>query len=83
MGYAKVIAPDGRVIASTGHQEGLSIAEFDPKWRMLFWNEGYEKTLREMFDGRRRPDLYGCLTEPKTPSLSEGEVRGQSLIPSP
>jgi predicted amidohydrolase len=63
MGYAKVIAPDGRVIVSTAHQEGIAIAEFDPKWRMPFWGEGYEKTLREMFDGRRRPDLYGGLME--------------------
>lgn len=63
MGYAKVIAPDGRVIASTGHQAGVTLAEFDPKWRMPFWNEGYEATLREMFDGRRKPEYYTALTE--------------------
>lgn len=63
MGYAKVIAPDGRVIVSTGHQAGIAIAEFDPKWRMPFWNEGFEPDLRTMFDGRRRPDLYGDLVK--------------------
>ncbi|HOZ49024.1 MAG TPA: carbon-nitrogen hydrolase family protein [Candidatus Hydrogenedentes bacterium] len=65
MGYAKVIAPDGRIIASTGHQDGVTIAEFDPKWRMPFWGEGYGGNLRTMFDRIRRPDLYGYLVRPK------------------
>ncbi len=64
MGYAKVIAPDGRVIASTGHRLGVCIAEFDPKWRMPFWGEHY-KDMREIFDTIRRPDLYGPIVEPK------------------
>lgn len=61
MGYAKVIAPDGRVICSTGHKDGIAIAEFDPKWRMPFWGEGYGGNLRTMFERVRRPDLYGEL----------------------
>jgi len=65
MGYAKVIAPDGRVIVSTGHQDGIAIAEFDPKWRMPFWGEGYGGNLRTMFEQIRRPDLYGELLKPK------------------
>lgn len=65
MGYAKVIGPDGRVICSTGHKPGVAIAEFDPKWRMPFWGEGYEGNLRYMFDTIRRPDLYGDLVKPK------------------
>ncbi|MCP4645347.1 MAG: carbon-nitrogen hydrolase family protein [bacterium] len=63
MGYAKVIGPDGRVICSTGHQDGIAIAEFDPKWRMPFWGEGYGGNMRTMFDTIRRPDLYGDLTD--------------------
>jgi len=63
MGYAKVIAPDGRVIASTGHRDGIAIAEFDPTWRMPFWGEGYGGNLRAMFEMVRRPDLYGELTK--------------------
>ncbi|MFH1741450.1 MAG: carbon-nitrogen hydrolase family protein [bacterium] len=62
MGYAKVIAPDGRVIASTAHEEGIAIAEFDPKWRMPFWGEGY-RDMREIFDKIRRPDLYTEITK--------------------
>lgn len=63
MGYAKVIAPDGRVIASTAHREGVAIAEFDPKWRMPFWStdeplKSMYPDLRVMFDKIRRPDLY-------------------------
>ena len=65
MGYAKVVAPDGRVIVSTGHQDGVAIAEFDPKWRMPFWGEGYGGNMRTMFDTIRRPDLYGELVKPK------------------
>lgn len=63
MGYAKVIGPDGRVIASTGHKEGVAIAEFDPKWRFPFWGEGYGGNLRAMFEMVRRPDLYGGLVK--------------------
>jgi len=70
MGYAKVIAPDGRVIASTGHREGVAIAEFDPKWRMPFWIteeplKSMYPDLRVMFDRIRRPDLYGDLVKQK------------------
>jgi len=65
MGYAKVIAPDGRVIVSTGHKDGVAIAEFDPKWRMPFWGEGYGGNMRTMYETIRRPDLYGELVEPK------------------
>jgi len=65
MGYAKVIAPDGRVIVSTAHRPGLAVAEFDPKWRMEFWGEGYGGNMRAMYDTIRRPDLYGELTAPK------------------
>jgi predicted amidohydrolase len=65
MGYAKVIAPDGRIIVSTAHNDGVAIAEFDPKWRMPFWGEGYGGNLRTMFDTIRRPDLYGDLVKPK------------------
>ncbi len=67
MGYAKVIAPDGRVICSTAHRSGIAIAEFDPKWRMEFWGEGYEGNMRYMFDVIRRPDLYGELTKQREP----------------
>ncbi len=63
MGYAKVIAPDGRVIVSTAHRPGVSIAEFDPKWRMEFWGEGYGGNMRTMYDTIRRPDLYGEIVE--------------------
>ena len=71
MGYAKVIAPDGRIISSTAHRPGVAIAEFDPKWRMPFWGEGYEGNLRYMFDTVRRPDLYGELVEKKKKSNRE------------
>jgi omega-amidase len=67
MGYAKVIAPDARVIVSTGHQPGVAIAEFDPKWRMPFWGEGYED-MRQIYENTRRPDLYGEIVR------SEGEA---------
>lgn len=63
MGYAKVIAPDGRIICSTGHRAGVAIAEFDPKWRVPFWGEGYGGNLRTMFETIRRPDLYKPLVE--------------------
>ena len=63
MGYAKVIAPDGRVISSTAHRPGVAIAEFDPAWRMEFWGEGYGGNMRTMFDTIRRPDLYGELVK--------------------
>ncbi|MBI4559084.1 MAG: carbon-nitrogen hydrolase family protein [Candidatus Hydrogenedentes bacterium] len=65
MGYAKVIAPDGRIIVSTGHQDGVAIAEFDPKWRFAFWGDGYGGNLRTMFDTIRHPEFYGELTEPR------------------
>ena len=66
MGYAKVIAPDGRIIVSTGHQEGIAVAEIDPKWRFPYWADGEllaaYPDLRVMFDRIRRPDFYGELT---------------------
>lgn len=65
MGYAKVIAPDGRIIVSTGHQDAVAIAEFDPKWRMPFWGEGYGGNMRTMFDVIRRPEYYGELVKPR------------------
>ena len=69
MGYGKVIAPDGRIVASTGHQEGIAIAEIDPKWRFPFWGTGEllakYPDLRVMFDGIRRPDFYDDLVKPK------------------
>ena len=69
MGYGKVIAPDGRIVASTGHQEGVAIAEIDPKWRFPYWATGelLDKypDLRVMFDGIRRPDFYDDLTRRK------------------
>jgi predicted amidohydrolase len=61
MGYAKVIAPDGRVISSTGHQTGVAIAEFDPKWRMPFWGDDYA-TMHDCFTRPRKPQFYGDLT---------------------
>jgi predicted amidohydrolase len=69
MGYAKVIAPDGRVIVSTAHREGVAVGEFDPKWRMPFWVtdeplKSMYPDLRIMFDKIRRPDLYRKLVEP-------------------
>lgn len=67
MGYAKVFAPDGRIIASTGHRSGITVVTFDPKWRFPFWAEGELRErypdLRIMFDTIRRPDLYGELTD--------------------
>jgi len=70
MGYAKVIAPDGRIIASTGHADGVAIAEVDPKWRFPYWSEDEAlkaayPDLRRMFDRIRRPDLYDELVKPK------------------
>ena len=58
MGYAKVISPDGRIISSTGHRTGIAVAEFDPKWRMPFWNKGYTD-MREVFFKLRKPHYYG------------------------
>jgi predicted amidohydrolase len=65
MGYAKVIAPDGRIIASTGHQPGIAIAEFDPRWRFPTWYEGdllqrYPE-FRTLFNKLRKPQYYGEL----------------------
>jgi len=69
MGYAKVIAPDGRLIASTAHAEGIAVAEFNPKRRYEYWGQGELKAaypdLRIMFDKIRRPDLYGDLVNPR------------------
>ena len=66
MGYGKVIAPDGRLVASTGHRDGIAIAEIDPKWRFPWWGQGdllaTYPDLRAMFDRIRRPDLYDELT---------------------
>jgi len=64
MGYAKVIAPDGRIISSTGHADGIAIAEFDPKWRMPFWGKDY-KDMRDVYTRPRRPDFYSELVKPK------------------
>lgn len=72
MGYAKVIAPDGRIIVSTAHRPGIAIAEFDPKWRMEFWGEGYGGNMRTMYDTIRRPDLYGGLVQPDLPKSTTG-----------
>jgi len=69
MGYAKVIAPDGRVIASTGHTDGVAVAEFDPTWRMPFWEAGY-RDLREMFERIRNPAAYGEIVAPKGETLA-------------
>jgi predicted amidohydrolase len=76
MGYAKVISPDGRIIASTGHKDGVAIAEFDPKWRMPFWVteeplKSMYPDLRVMFDRIRRPDLYGDLLQRNAPSTGK------------
>jgi predicted amidohydrolase len=60
-GYAKVIAPDGRIIASTAHRPGVAIAEFDPAWRSDFWNRQYGADLRTIYDASRRPEFYGDL----------------------
>ena len=60
MGYAKVVAPDGRLAVSTGHRPGVAVAEIDPKWRMPFWGEGYAD-MREMYEKIRQPTLYGAL----------------------
>ncbi len=64
MGYAKVISPDGRILGSTGHQAGLCIVEFDPKYRMKFWGTQYED-FRQMFNAIRRPDLYAPIAAPR------------------
>ena len=61
MGYAKIIAPDGRIIASTGHQAGVAVAAFDPGWKMPFWGDGY-RDMHDVFTRPRRPDYYGPLT---------------------
>jgi predicted amidohydrolase len=63
-GYAKVIAPDGRVIASTAHRPGVAVATFDPRWRADFWNPQYGENLRIIYDQRRRPEYYGDLCRP-------------------
>lgn len=75
MGYAKVIGPDGRVIVSTGHRDGVAIAEFDPKWRTAFWGEGYEGNLRFLFDACRCPEYYGELVKPKPIGQTEASRR--------
>jgi predicted amidohydrolase len=75
MGYAKVVAPDGRIVASTAHRPGVVVAEIDPAWRMPFWGEGYEGNMRFMFDVIRRPDFYGALVEPKSVTQAEGSKR--------
>lgn len=76
MGYAKVISPDGRIIASTAHRDGVVVSEFDPTWRMPFWGEGYDGNMRFMFDVIRRPDYYGELVKPKTIDQVEASRRG-------
>ena len=63
MGYAKIIAPDGRIIASTGHQSGLAVTTFDPKWRMPFWNDP-SLSMRDLYDDVRTPAFYRRLLEP-------------------
>lgn len=66
MGYAKVIAPDGRIIASTGHQSGIAIAEFDPKWRMPTWYSGdllKKYPNFQSFEQIRKPEFYEKLTK--------------------
>ena len=93
MGYGKVIAPDGRIVASTGHQEGIAIAEIDPKWRFPYWatDELIEKypDLRVMFDRIRRPDLYDDLVGnarrgvPKPPNCSQLGSTGMARRPFP
>lgn len=80
MGYAKVIAPDGRIIASTAHREGIVVAEFDPSWRMPFWGEGYEGNMRFMFDVIRQPSFYHELVKPKSFSQVEGSRRGRHAL---
>ncbi|MDX9974712.1 MAG: carbon-nitrogen hydrolase family protein [FCB group bacterium] len=75
MGYAKVIAPDGRIVVSTAHRPGVAIAEIDPKWRMSFWGDGYEGNMRFMFDVIRRPDYYDELVKPKPITQEEASKR--------
>ncbi len=62
MGYAKIIAPDARVIASTGHQTGLAVADVDPSWKMPFWGEGY-RDMYDVFTRPRKPGFYTGLTD--------------------
>ena len=64
MGYAKVIAPDGRIVSSTGHKPGVAIAEFDPTWRMPFWGTGY-RDMRDVYTRPRKPHYYGEITRPQ------------------
>ena len=55
-----LITRDYRVVV---HRK--AVADFDPKWRMEFWGEGYEGNMRYMYDTIRRPDLYAELLKPK------------------
>jgi omega-amidase len=64
MGYAKVISPDGRIIASTAHKPGVVVADFDPAWRMPFWGEGYGD-LRQVFMQTRKPETYTEILLPR------------------
>jgi predicted amidohydrolase len=67
MGYARIIGPDGRTLASTGHKPGIALCAFDPKWRFPYWEDETLRAkypdLRVAFDKIRRPDLYGPLVE--------------------
>jgi nitrilase len=62
MGYAKVIAPDGRIICSTAHRAGVATAALDLDARPRHWNAPHA-TLREIFDRIRQPSLYRALTD--------------------
>ena len=64
-GRALVVAPDGTVLADSGREEGLACAWIDPDAPYLRpLSHGMpEAPQRDSFFSRRRPELYGPLTE--------------------
>lgn len=76
-GRAVIVNPDGVILADTGHQAGLAMAEFDPepsrrtKDVVCIRKDGVDR-YREDILLTRRPELYGEIARTEKPTVPEG-----------
>lgn len=65
VGNAKVVGPGGEVLASTGTEAGVAVADVDVEQELAL-------ARRAMFNLRdRRPDVYGAVVEPNVHAVRE------------
>ena len=70
-GRAYIAAPEGSILADTGHRPGVATTTVDLDEGRDYWlRDPRYRTLKDSYVGDRRPELYGLIADTDVPADS-------------